>query len=73
MNKDLYIGFSTDLKNRFNKHNNGLVKSTKPYIPWKLVYYEAYKDKRDALIREKKLKQHRVKNILREQIKCSLI
>lgn len=41
-NSDLYIGYSTDLKRRYSDHNKGLVKSTKPNLPWKLVYYEAY-------------------------------
>lgn len=53
----LYIGFTPDLKARMIKHNQGLVQSTKNLRPLELVYYESYKHKQDAIIREKRLKQ----------------
>jgi len=53
----LYIGFAPDLKARFLKHNQGLVRSTKNLRPLSLVYYEAYKSKKDAMLREKQLKR----------------
>ena len=56
-NKSLYVGFSPDLKERVRKHNGGLVKSTKRYMPWELVYYEAYRSKDDAVKREQQLKR----------------
>lgn len=71
-NNDLYIGFSGDLKQRFKDHNQGNVKATKDNRPWKLVYYEAYKDKRDATRRERQLKNHRAKVDLKKQLKYSL-
>ncbi len=37
-----YIGETADLKNRLERHNSGKVKSTKPYKPWELIYYEAH-------------------------------
>lgn len=52
-----YIGQTDDLKSRLPQHNAGKEISTKAYAPFKLVYYEAYANKKDALIREKKLKQ----------------
>lgn len=64
INKDVYVGYTADLKKRFKRHNNGNVISTRPYKPWKLIYYEAYKHKLDATIREKKLKMHAVKKEL---------
>ena len=48
-----YIGFTSDLRKRLEKHNRGLNFSTKPYLPWKLIHYEAYLHKRDAMRREK--------------------
>ncbi|MFH0749827.1 MAG: GIY-YIG nuclease family protein, partial [Candidatus Gottesmanbacteria bacterium] len=72
-NNDLYIGYSEDLKRRFAQHNNGMVKSTKGYRPWKLVYYEGYIAKKDATEREKQLKDHKAKQDLKKQIKNSLI
>jgi len=40
--KWVYIGSTKDLKERFRNHNNGMVKSTKHYAPFILIYYEAY-------------------------------
>ena len=40
-NGRLYIGCTNDLRKRLRKHNSGLVRSTKPYLPWEIVYYEA--------------------------------
>ncbi len=60
----IYVGFSSDLKERFRTHNLGKVRSTKAYKPWILIYYEAYKDKLHATKREKQLKMHAVKKEL---------
>ena len=67
-NKDLYIGFSTDLRRRIEQHKSGTVKSTKAYLPVKLVYYESYLNKTDALKRELQLKNHKPKIDLKDQI-----
>ncbi len=53
---NLYIGFTSDLKERFIKHNKGLVESTKSRRPLEIVYYEACCDKEKAIKREKALK-----------------
>lgn len=55
--KSFYIGFAEDLKARIKKHEMGLVSSTKNILPMKLIYCEVYKSKKDALIREKRLKK----------------
>ena len=57
--KELYIGFSDDLKERFKKHSKGDVNSTKERRPLELIYYESYKSEKDTRTRETKLKQHR--------------
>ena len=51
-----YIGFTKDLKQRFDNHQKGLVDSTKDRRPFKLVYYEAYKSEEDARRRERSVK-----------------
>lgn len=55
-NGRLYIGYSVDISNRLKEHNSGRVCSTKPYIPYVCVYYEAYRAKQDAVTREQNLK-----------------
>jgi len=54
----LYVGSTIDLKKRFKRHNNGKEISTKRYMPWKLLYYEAYSSENLARTREKRLKHH---------------
>lgn len=52
-----YTGFAENIRERLEKHKQGLVISTKNLRPMELVYFEGYKSKRDALVREKRLKQ----------------
>ena len=53
-----YIGFTQNLKQRFEQHENGLVQSTKHRRPLKLIYYEACLDRADATKREKYFKTY---------------
>ena len=43
-----YYGSTNDLKSRFFLHNKGKVKSTKPHIPWRLVWYCAFEAEKQA-------------------------
>ena len=52
----IYFGQTNDLRRRFSEHNAGKNVSTKRYMPWKIVYYEAYVSRLQALSREKQLK-----------------
>jgi len=58
INGQFYVGFTENLKNRITQHNEGKVESTSPYIPYELIYFEGYRDKRDAMKRERMLKHH---------------
>ena len=68
----LYVGCTENLKTRLELHNKGVVKSTKGYRLWRLVYYEAYTAKLDATKREKQLKMHAAKSELVGRLKLSL-
>ena len=69
-----YIGFAVDLRARFKKHQEGFVGSTKNLRPLVLIYYEAYRSKTDALIREKQLKRFaKGFSSLKGRLKYSLI
>jgi len=69
---EFYRGFTSDLKKRFNQHNKKQVNSTKKGTPWKLIYYEAFTNKTDALREELFLKsgkgKERIKYLLRNSI-----
>ena len=66
---DLYIGYTADLKRRFSEHNQELNSSTKRYVPWKLIYYEACLEESDAERREKYLKTTQGGRLLKMRIK----
>ncbi len=55
---ECYVGSTNNLKRRIVEHNNGLELSTRRYRPWSLIYYEAYRNEKDARARESKLKHH---------------
>jgi putative endonuclease len=65
--KSLYIGYTNDLKRRFEEHNKGLCPSTKDKAPFRIVAYEAYSSEIDARTRERRLKQF--KNAYKELLK----
>ena len=56
VSKKLYIGSTNNLEKRLEEHRKGKVFSTKNFIDFDLIYYEAYTSERDARIREKHLK-----------------
>jgi len=63
------VGCTVDLRKRLKEHNQGLNKSTKPYRPWKLIYYEACLNKDDAKRRENYLKTSQGQRLLKRRLK----
>ncbi len=51
-----YIGQCIDLDYRLSKHNDGFSKYSSSKRPWKLVYFEAYTSRSQAIIRENEIK-----------------
>ena len=72
-NKSFYIGYTSDLKQRFKEHNLGKSLATKPFIPYKLIYYEAFLSRKDAKDREIYLKSgwgnRSIKKTLKDYLK----
>ena len=72
-NRNLYMGYTSNLKSRIEQHNRGELYHTKKYRPWKLIYFEGYISKKDAYSREQSLKRHaqglrRLKERLRDTL-----
>lgn len=55
-NNNLYIGSTNNLRKRLSEHNQGRSSYTRKYLPYDLVYYEAYKSEIDTRKREQNLK-----------------
>jgi len=70
--KELYVGFTKNLKKRFDEHEKGLVASTAHRWPLKLVYYEACLNENDAITREKYFKTGFGRRFLRNRMKTYL-
>ena len=51
-----YIGYTTDLKQRFKAHNQGGSIYTEADKPWKLIMYLAFTSKNKAMEFEKYIK-----------------
>ncbi|MEK7818591.1 MAG: GIY-YIG nuclease family protein [Bacteroidota bacterium] len=60
-----YVGQTNNLENRIERHNKGIVISTRKYMPWRIIYFEEHKTRSEAMKREKFFKS----GIGREAIK----
>ncbi|HEY4509233.1 MAG TPA: GIY-YIG nuclease family protein [Candidatus Paceibacterota bacterium] len=66
-NNDLYVGSCECIDERLKRHNEGKVKSTKGYRPWKLVGLEKYETRSEAVLKERFFKTGQQKEILKKK------
>lgn len=65
--KRTYIGYTRDLRKRFKQHSASNAN-------WQLIYYEAYRNEKDAKERERKLKERgNAVGHLKNRIKRSML
>ena len=65
----IYIGFTSDIEKRLFAHNHSSNKGwTKSFQPWKIIYFEEFKTKEEAMIREKQLKSSRGREFIKKDI-----
>jgi putative endonuclease len=65
----LYTGYAEDLQRRLEEHNTGKIQSTRFRTPFEIVYYEAGRNQKDALHREKYLITSYGKRYIKGRIK----
>jgi putative endonuclease len=51
-----YVGYTTDIKQRLAKHNSGGSPHTSKYVPWQLIVYLTFSEKKVASEFERYLK-----------------
>jgi putative endonuclease len=68
-NDTIYKGRTDNIKTRIKEHKLGKVKSTRNKRPIKLIHYECYLLKSDAIRREKFLKTTEGRKFLKQQLK----
>ena len=61
-----YVGYTQNLKKRIGLHNNGKGAKFTRGRNWKLIYYEEYPTKKEAILRECYIKKNKK---LRDSIK----
>ncbi len=64
----IYVGLTDNVERRVNQHNKGYERTTKPYLPFKLILVESFDTRLAARQREKQLKTTSGKRLLRKII-----
>ena len=59
VNGKRYVGVTVDLEERLKKHNHHGGRWTKHKGPWRLIYKDICQNKKDALLRERKIKSYK--------------
>ncbi|MBI4039507.1 GIY-YIG nuclease family protein [Candidatus Daviesbacteria bacterium] len=70
--KKLYKGFTDNLKRRITEHRKGYSKFTSRNGEFKLIFYEAFIDKRDAMAAERYFKTGHGRDVLGGKLKYYL-
>lgn len=68
-NNSYYIGSSGNVAKRIALHNRGMVKSTKRYLPWTIVYQERFNNLSLARKKESQLKSLKKRKPIENLIK----
>ena len=63
-----YKGHCEDLEIRLNQHNSGMTASIKPYAPFKIVYFEEFATREEAIKRERYFKSAAGRKFLKKKI-----
>jgi putative endonuclease len=63
------VGFTHNIETRLEKHNLGSTPSTRPGIPWELVYQEEFNEKGMAIKRENEIKSQKSRQYIERLIK----
>jgi putative endonuclease len=67
-----YTGSCKGVEKRLKEHNQGCVKSTKAFKPWKIVYSEQFETRGEARKREDQIKRYKggeaFKSLLRKNM-----
>jgi putative endonuclease len=65
----IYVGFSSNLLERFKSHNQlGTKGWTIKFRPWKVIYCEYFETKEEAIKREKVLKTAKLRSWIHSKI-----
>ncbi|MBK0383153.1 GIY-YIG nuclease family protein [Pedobacter sp. SD-b] len=63
-----YKGHCENLEKRLKEHNSGMTRSNKPYLPFKIAYFEEFDNLREAILREKYYKTSAGRRFLKTKL-----
>jgi len=63
-----YLGQCDDLDKRMSKHDDGMSKYTASKRPWRLVYFEMFNSRSDAIKREGQIKKMKSKKYIQSLV-----
>ena len=63
-----YKGHCHDLEKRLDQHNSGMTGSIRPYVPFKVIYFEEFETEKEAIIREKYFKSAAGRRFLKTKL-----
>ena len=65
-----YVGYTNNINKRINLHNKGRGAKFTKGRAWKLLYYEKYPTKKEAILRECYIKKNRkLRNLIKNKYK----
>ena len=65
-----YVGYTNNIEQRIKLHNRGKGAKFTKGRKWKLLYYEKYTSKREAILREDYIKKNRkLRNLIKKKYK----
>ncbi|MBI1343256.1 MAG: GIY-YIG nuclease family protein [Terrimonas sp.] len=62
-----YKGHCREIEKRLLQHNSGMTESIRPYIPFKIVYFETFDTEEEAIKREKYFKSSAGRRFLKKK------
>jgi len=62
----IYVGLTSNLEARLLRHNSGFEQTTKPYLPFELIYQKEFPTRIEARVHEKYLKSGVGKEFLKK-------
>jgi len=68
-NGSYYIGSCKNINTRLFQHNKLMVKSTKRYVPWSVIYYEEFETLKESRHRELQIKSWKKRVKIEELVK----
>ncbi len=71
INGHFYKGSTENLYRRVQEHNDGIVTYTSKFRPWKLVYFETFQNRGEAMKREKFFKSGKGREFIKTIISGS--